>query len=45
MIGLFIVLCLPDYCSEFVHMGPADPYLSKASPRCIDWPYIHAHLC
>ena len=40
-----IVLCSPDYCSEFVHMGPVDSYLSKASPHCADQPYIHAHLC
>ena len=31
-ISLFIVSHSPDYCSEFIHTRPADPYLSKASP-------------
>ena len=44
-LGFFIVSRSPDYCSEFVHTMPADPYLSEASLHCVDQPYIHAHLC
>ena len=41
-LGLFIISRSHDCCSEFVRTGPADSYLSEASPRSADQPDIHS---
>jgi len=35
-----LCLCSHDSCSEFVRTGPAAHYLSEASPRSAERPYI-----